>query len=517
MNNRKILEDVYRDFFESDIKLEEKENKSNSENIPTLDNVFITEESKILLNKIVKYMIDYNKENEKNYLTFNVAIRSSDKTTIDSVINYLYYYSKENNYIDSNNNKKVSLYEIEKENDINEIYNNNGFICINDLDAINMNDPAFLKKFFNNFISRLNDKKITIISSNDVKGFLLNDKTLEDMFSFVIEEEKPQVSDIYNIVLEKINNMNLDISVKLLDYISNTYPNYDDTYTNYIDKLFKYITFNKDVPQEEKVKTNEELFKELDELVGLKKVKESFKDLVNLITLKNKTKEDLKINDINLHMVFLGNPGTGKTTVARLVSNILYNLKYIKQNKLIEVTAKDLIAEYVGQTSIKTKNVIEKALGGVLFIDEAYQLSTKDNQNSYNADAIATLIKEMEDKRDDLVVIFAGYTKEMNDFLDSNSGIVSRIGYTLTFDDYTTKELIDIFKVFSNKAGFILEDDALKELEKIIDENRNMKNFGNARFVRNVFEKTIINHAKNTKNNKNKTILKTITKKDITI
>ena len=216
-------------------------------------------------------------------------------------------------------------------------------------------------------------------------------------------------------------------------------------------------------------------------------------------------------------MVFLGNPGTGKTTVARLISNILYNLKYIKQNKLIEVSAKDLIAEYVGQTSIKTMNVIEKALGGVLFIDEAYQLSTIDNQNSYNADAIATLIKAMEDNRDNLVVIFAGYTKEMQDFLDSNSGIVSRIGYTLTFDDYSNKELIEIFKVFATKAGFILEDGIEDILNKLIDQNRNTKNFGNARFIRNVFEKTIIKHAKNTKNNKSKKILQTITKKDITL
>ena len=517
MNNRKILEDVYRDFFESDIKIDKQETNNINEDIPTLDNVFIKEESKLLLQKIVKYMNDYNNEIEKNYLTFNIAIKSMDKTTIDSIINYLYYYSKNYNYIDKTSLKKLSLYDIEKENDINDIYINNGFICIDELNAINMKDSSFLKKFFNNFIERLNDKKLTIISSNNIKEFLLNDNSLEDLFSFVIEEEKPQINDIYNIMLEKVDNMNIDINVKLLDYISNTYPNYEDTYTSYINKLFKYISFNKDVPQIENVKSNEEIFKELDELVGLKKVKESFKDLVNLITLKNKTKDDLKINDINLHMVFLGNPGTGKTTVARLVSNILYNLNYIKQNKLIEVTAKDLIAEYVGQTSIKTENVIQKALGGVLFIDEAYQLSTKDNQNSYNSDAIATLIKEMEDKRDDLVVIFAGYTKEMNDFLDSNSGIVSRIGYTLTFDDYTTKELIDIFKVFSTKAGFIIEEDALKELEKIIDENRNMKNFGNARFVRNVFEKTIINHAKNTKNTKNKTILKTITKKDITI
>ena len=465
-------------------------------------------------------MQDYNDEKEKNYLTFNIIINTNDENTINDIVNYINYNAVKNNYID-NNYKKLSLYDMNTEDDIINIYNENSLIKIDDLDALKLKDVPFLKKFFNNFIDRLNDKKITIISDKDenIINFLNENNSLSDMFSFKIESIKPQVNDIYNIILEKIDDLNLDdeFKVKVLNYITDTFPIYEDTPTNYMDKLFKYISFNKDVPEVEKQKSNEEIFKELNELVGLKKVKQSFNDLVDLITLKNKTKEDLKINNINLHMVFLGNPGTGKTTVARLISNILYNLKYIKQNKLIEVSAKDLIAEYVGQTSVKTMNVIEKALGGVLFIDEAYQLADKNNQNSYNADAIATLIKQMEDKRDDLVVIFAGYTKEMQDFLDSNSGIVSRIGYTLTFDDYTNKELIDIFKVFATKAGFIVEDDAIEPLEKLINENRNMKNFGNARFVRNVFEKTIINHAKNTKNNKNKKILKTITKKDITL
>jgi AAA+ superfamily predicted ATPase len=232
------------------------------------------------------------------------------------------------------------------------------------------------------------------------------------------------------------------------------------------------------------------------------------------MSLKDKA-TDLKLNNINLHMVFLGNPGTGKTTVARIIVDILYHLKYIKQNKLIEVSSKDLVAEYVGQTAPKTMAVIERARGGVLFIDEAYALASKDNQNSYNAEAIATLIKAMEDYRDELVVIFAGYTKEMQDFLDSNSGIVSRVGYTMEFDDYTEDELVEIFKGMVKKAGFSIEEDAILRLREIIKENIGTKNFGNARFVRNVYEKSIIKHAANTKDKKHKKILTTITKEDI--
>ena len=215
-------------------------------------------------------------------------------------------------------------------------------------------------------------------------------------------------------------------------------------------------------------------------------------------------------------MVFLGNPGTGKTTVARIIAEVLYNLGYTKQNKLIEVSSKDLVGEYVGQTAPKTMSVVEKALGGVLFVDEAYSLASTDKSGgSYNEEAIATLIQAMENYRDNLVVIFAGYTKEMQAFLNSNSGIVSRIGYTLEFDDYTPDELIEIFKGMMKKSGFIVSDEAIDVMRNVIDEYKDTENFGNARFVRNVYEKTILKHASNTKNKTSKKAIKTITKDDI--
>ena len=231
---------------------------------------------------------------------------------------------------------------------------------------------------------------------------------------------------------------------------------------------------------------------------------------------KKKNKE-LKIKDTNLHMVFLGNPGTGKTTVARMVANILYNLNYIDQNKLIEVSAKDLVGQYVGQTAPKTMSVIEKALGGVLFIDEAYSLATKPGSSTtFNEECVATLIQAMENYRDNLVVIFAGYKKEMDGFLRSNSGIVSRIGYTMDFKDYTTDELIQIFRSMFEKAGFILDESAIEEVRGIIEKYRGTEGFGNARFVRNLYEKAVIEHATNTSEETDKIILKTITKDDIT-
>ena len=303
------------------------------------------------------------------------------------------------------------------------------------------------------------------------------------------------------------------MKVDLLDYMTKTYDTSKD-FIEYQNDLIKYISFNKELPKLEEEKSIDDIFAELNELVGLDKVKKVLYELVDLIKLKESAGDDLKIKNMNLHMVFLGNPGTGKTTIARMISSILYNLKYIKEDKLVEVSSKDLVAEYVGQTAPKTMSVIEKSMNGVLFIDEAYSLAVKDG-NSYNAEAIATLIQAMENYRDKLVVIFAGYTKEMQDFLNSNSGITSRIGYTFEFDDYTTEELEKIFVGMMNKSGFEVEEEALAYLRQIIDENRNMKNFGNARFVRNIFEKSIVKHASRVKDNKSKKVLKTITKEDI--
>ena len=519
MNNRQILEDVYRDFFperkvESEVKTEVEElNEVNS-----VDSLFISDDSKELLHKIVQYMEDYSTGKEKNYLNFHLTIETKDKNTVENIGRILKFYANKFNYVDHKNYINLSFYKIEKPEDLETIYKENGIVVLSDLDAFSMQDVAFHKKFFYHLFENVKNKNITILTGKKdvLKSFLLEDAELDNLFCFHLVEGTPSIQDVYQEVISKTENTD-EFNVSVLNYITETYPKSEDSFTTYVDTLVKYISFHKEVPKVEERKSVEEVFAELNDLVGLEKVKTALHDLVDLITLKNKTKDDLKINNVNLHMVFLGNPGTGKTTVARMISNILYELKYIKQNKLIEVSSKDLVAEYVGQTAVKTMNVVEKAMGGILFIDEAYALADKNGDNSFNGECIATLIKAMEDYRDELVVIFAGYTKEMQDFLDSNSGIVSRIGYTLEFDDYTNEELIDIFKSFVKKAGFELEEDAVEVVNKLIEENRGMKNFGNARFVRNMFEKSVILHAKNTRNNKSKKVLKTIKKNDITL
>ena len=522
MNTKDYLKDIYKDFFDETVvpKIEVKESEEalNEDKIASLfldiDNLYITDESKNLLKKIVNYMKKYHEKEEVNYIPFRVSLKVNNNDLRDKIVNLLLEIGSSYNYI-SNKKLELSLYKLEK----NINFKDYGLVLMHSLNGLALQEQKLideyiydLKEFF-----KLDEKQVTIVSgtSADVDNFFIGREDLRNnYFIFNIEGVNPDVQDIYNNVLDKVN-INDDLKVGLLDYISATY-NKDIDFVSYEQSLVKYISFNKELPRLQEEKSMDEVFSSLNELVGLEKVKKVLYELVDVIKLKEKAGDSLKIKDINLHMVFLGNPGTGKTTIARLISDILYNLHYIKENKLIEVSVKDLVAEYVGQTAPKTNAVIEKAMNGVLFIDEAYALAVT-NDNGYNDEAIATLIKAMEDYRDRLVVIFAGYNKEMQAFLNSNSGIASRIGYTLQFDDYTTDELIEIFKGMAVKAGFIVKDEAIDYLREVIDENRNMKNFGNARFVRNIYEKTVIKHASNVKDKKRKDILKTITKEDINI
>ena len=512
-----VLNDVYKDFFGIEKPKEESQIFEMSNDIDTdmsniyedINNLWVFDESKDLLKKIVEYMRKYNEKIESNFITFNIAINTDDAELIKNISDIINKSIQLFKYV-SDSLKEVSLYKLDdqKEN------LNSKAVLLKDLKAIELEELATKEKFAHDFINRLESDNITIIADNDDnlgRFYLLNTK-IKDYFTFEIKYQKPDVNDLYETVCNKLD-INEEDKIKLLDYLSEDYNKSNTKYSLYRDNLINYISFNKKIPEKENTKSIDEVFASLNELVGLSKVKKVLKDLVDLIELRKKD-DNLKIGDVNLHMVFLGNPGTGKTTVARCVANILFDLGYIKQNKLLEVSAKDLVAEYVGQTAPKTNSVIEKAIDGVLFIDEAYSLAS-NGQNSYNDEAIATLIQAMENHRNDLVVIFAGYTKEMQSFLDSNSGIVSRIGYTLEFDDYTPDELVEIFKGMVSKAGFEVEQDAITKLRELIDEYKDTPNFGNARFIRNIYEKSIIKHASNTKGKKQKKILKTITKEDI--
>lgn len=244
-----------------------------------------------------------------------------------------------------------------------------------------------------------------------------------------------------------------------------------------------------EIPPKEKI---EDLLAELDSYVGMDAIKAEVRSLINMVQVyKLRREHDLPTTDMSLHMVFSGNPGTGKTTVARIMARIYHSLDILSKGQLVEVDRSGLVAGYVGQTAIKTQKVIEKAMGGVLFIDEAYALNGK-SENDFGQEAIDTILKAMEDHRDDLVVIVAGYTELMDRFIHSNPGLESRFNRFLEFEDYTTEQMVAIFKMQCKKGCYVLAQGTEELVRDFIAEESADDSFGNARGVRNLFEHILV-------------------------
>lgn len=239
-------------------------------------------------------------------------------------------------------------------------------------------------------------------------------------------------------------------------------------------------------------KPNTSSLTELDTLIGLQSVKEEVRSLSNFIAMRKKREEmNLPVPKVSYHCVFTGNPGTGKTTVARIMAGIFKEKGILSKGHLVETDRSGLVAEYLGQTAVKTNKIIDSALDGVLFIDEAYSLVAKED--SYGQEAISTLLKRMEDDRDRLIVILAGYTKEMETFINSNPGLRSRFNRYIDFPDYNAQELLEIFLRNVNKNQYTITEDAKSAIKKKLETvlSKKPRDFGNARYVRNLFEKIV--------------------------
>ena len=250
--------------------------------------------------------------------------------------------------------------------------------------------------------------------------------------------------------------------------------------------------------KEEKPEDVNDLMAELNSLIGLKSVKEDLNALINLMKVQKMREENgMKPADINKHMVFMGNPGTGKTTVARLLSRIYAGIGVVEKGHLIEVDRSGLVSGYVGQTAMKVQDIVEEALGGILFVDEAYTLTSNKGQNDFGQEAVDTLLKAMEDHRDDLIVIVAGYTELMEEFLDSNPGLRSRFNKFIEFEDYTAEEEFEIFRSMCKNQDYALSEGALEEAKRFFKERceNKIETYANARDVRNYLEKAVSNQA----------------------
>ena len=239
----------------------------------------------------------------------------------------------------------------------------------------------------------------------------------------------------------------------------------------------------------------DDVMAELDGLIGLSNVKAEVRRLTSMLQVQQiRAERGLPVIETSHHLVFTGNPGTGKTTVARLLSQIYRAVGVVDKGHLVETDRSKLVAGFVGQTAIKTLETLESSLGGMLLIDEAYALA-RGGDNDFGREAIDTLVKFMEDHRDDFAIVAAGYTEEMADFIDANPGLKSRFTRTISFPDYTDDELVAIFLALGERHQYVCSDDALARVRHFINTEPRTRGFGNARFVRNLFETAIAHQA----------------------
>ena len=476
---------------------------------------------------ILYYILNYSFNYNTPFIPLNLLVYSSDKEGVRQVVDiigefmwYFGYLSEDMGYYDVYlNNVILDKYQVKRVYYTDEKVKN-GVIMLHNFDNLLFIDSMKRDLILNILADEMdthNNKTCTVIygEKKDVDKILENHpKMTENLLNLELEIDNLEIKDIYDLErqkLEKLGSLSDDVKTKLNNYIKSTYNQSNVKNFDYVNKLYNSIVlkanekfemgkraeFSVDsVPDAYNTQDLPTIMKNFNDLVGLEDIKEQINDLVYL--LKFNKKANINIRDFNLHMVFRGNPGTGKTTVGRLLTDIFYYLGYIKNNKLVEVTSKDLIAEYLGQTAGKTYNVVNSALGGVLFIDEAYSITQgKGEASTYGDECIATLLKVMEDYRDKLIIIFAGYKEEMDEFEKANPGLYSRIGYNIDFPDFTIDELVKIYTNLLEVNNLKITDEALEKLRDIVDSASKGKNFGNGRYIHNIFQKILIEHAKN--------------------
>ena len=509
-----------------------------------IDDLPCPEKTKKKICEIFNYVLNYRYK-KVPFVPINIAIYSDDKDIVEMIVkiieNFMWFfgYLPDNariydRYVDKillDNSLLNDLYLNENGKNITGMLLFHNFQNLLSIESVKqnlmLNNIAIdIEKFNRNVCNVIYGKKDELDMLIDK-----NSKLSQRLINVRLEVDNIEEERIYELLMKNFENtedMTEEVKEKIQKYVKSTYKQSALKNISYVDNFFNSVILHEykkfdqneeinlsieDIPNVPSFRDLEDIKKDLNNMVGLSTIKEQISDLVSL--LKFNKKASISMENFNLHMVFTGDPGTGKTTVARLITEILYNLEYIKQNRLTEVTAKDLIADYVGQTSGKTFRVIKSAVGGVLFIDEAYAISFGNEKGSFGPEAVATIIKAMEDYRNELVIIFAGYKEEMEQFEKVNPGMSSRIGYKIEFPDYTLEELTEIFTKLLDKNNLSITKPALESVKKIIKDSSKVKNFGNARYINNLFQKILVEHAKNQEMGDYKNNLYKINEKDI--
>ena len=478
---------------------EELLDEENEKILNRLDNMIGLSKNKEVLRNIIRFSKLMKKyEWKTKYENYNIVIRNESAYNLyEELINLIAEIYYKNGII---LNPEVIYFDLEKIDlkNLDPKKIEQGIIVINFSNQ--RKDLVQLKKVVNKLTNKLSDKVLIVLEEffclGEVNAILNNCVSWSMRIESISKEEKEQYVKkfmdsnhlIYN--NEIIKDLSKNPYWKIKNDMINIFVNCKIRDERDVSKILKN---NNDfrIKKEEK---NKKAIEELDRLIGLEKVKDQIKKVINYIVVSKNRK-----NMPMLHMCFNGNPGTGKTTVARIVGRIFAEEKILSdKNIFVEAQRKDLIGQYVGQTAPMTQTIIDKALGGVLFIDEAYSIASyiqDEAGRDFGAECIATLLKGMEDNRDKLCVILAGYTDEMEHLLDANPGFESRIQFKINFPDYTKEELYEIFKKLCKEEKYKLSSSVRQVLLKHFEDAKQDKNFSNGRYVRSLFEKVKIEHA----------------------
>lgn len=487
----------------------------------------IKEESKNELRDIIHYVISRKLNQRVPLLPINLTIATPDLDKADEIVSILNNAVWHCDYFQ--NNKSISQHNISCAatplDEIIKLYSQivpGTIMVLKDIAALyeqnTDSDTTILKQKRRHLFKLIESTKTSAITifigtEQEISELKASYNKLQNIVHRHIHMTEINSDEAYRLIMQQLSNymeVTEEVAKNLHHYVQLSYAQAAQRDTAYVNETVESIIFNHykknvhaetvlspaDIPYITPPRTEQDILQTLNNFIGLDNVKQEVYNIAQMVKWNIKAGKR-HLNAMNMHMVFSGNAGTGKTSVAYLMAEMLHSLGFIRENKLVVCSAKDLIGEYRGQTAPKTAKMCEAAYNGVLFIDEAYQLNPCGDTGSYAEECVVELIQQMENNRHRLIVIFAGYPQEMKSFIQqANPGLKSRIAKTLTFDDYTTEELVQIFEKIVQQNGLLLDDKARERVFEICTTAKMMQhNFGNARFVRNLFETSFVQHA----------------------